>query len=276
MASAHTLETVTSADGTPIAYERTGDGPPLVLVHGTTADHTRWEPVRPDLADRYTVYAMDRRGRGGSGDRPEYALEREADDVVAVVESIDEPVALLGHSYGGICSLEAALRTDGVARLVLYEPPLPVGDPDRDTEPFLAEMESLIEAGEREEALVLFLRDVAGMPPGELDALRSAPNWPDRVAAVHTVLREERARKAYEFDPARFEALDTPTLLLLGGESAPLFGTAAEALDEALPNSRLVVLPGQAHAVMNTAPDLFVEAVVTFLREAERGPVDLG
>lgn len=259
------LQTVTSADGTEIAYERTGNGPSLVLVHGTTADHTRWEPVRPAFDERYTVYAMDRRGRGESGDADEYDLAREVEDVVAVVDSIDGPVALLGHSYGGLCSLEAALRADDVERLVLYEPPLPVGDPDRDTEPILDEMESLIEADEREDALVLFLGDVAGMPPAELEALRSAPNWPARVEAVHTVVREERARKAYEFDRGRFEALGTPTLLLLGGESAPLFGNATEALDAALPNAQVVVLPGQAHAAMNTAPELFVEEVLAFL-----------
>ena len=268
MATTTTLETVTSEDGTEIAYEQTGSGPPLVLVHGTTADHTRWEPVRPAFDEHRTVYAMDRRGRGESGDGPEYALEREAEDVVAVVESIDGPVTLLGHSYGGLCSLEAALQTDGLERLVLYEPPLPVGDPDRDTEPMLDEMDALIEAGEREDALVLFLGDLAGMPPAELDALRSAPNWPARVGAVHTVLREERARKAYEFDPARFASLTTPTLLLRGGDTAPLHENATAALDDALPDSRIVVLEGQAHAAMSTAPDLFADEVLSFLGES--------
>ena len=268
MATTSTLQTVTSGDGTLIAYERTGSGPPLVLVHGTTADHTRWQPVLPAFTGEFTVYAMDRRGRGESGDAEEYLLEREVEDVVAVVESIDRPVALLGHSYGGLCSLEAALRTDEVERLVLYEPPLPVGDPDRDTEPVLDEIESLIEAGEREDALVLFLDDIAGMPPAELDALRSAPNWPARVEAVRTVVREERARKAYEFDPARFTGLDTPTLLLLGGDTAPLHRNATEALDGGLPNSRVVVMGGQAHAAMNTAPDLFVAEVLDFLDDA--------
>lgn len=281
-----TMGTVTSADGTTIAFERTGDGPPLVLVHGTTADHTRWEPARPALAEHFEVYAMDRRGRGDSGEgperrsgdqpdadasggAPEYAIDREVEDVVAVVDAVDEPVALLGHSFGAICALEAALRTDDVERLVLYEPPLRVGDPDRDTEPSLTEMEGLIETDEREAALVLFFEDVVGAPPAELEALRSAPNWPSRVAAVHTVLREERARKAYTFDPNRFGALRTPTLLLVGSESARFLKDASEALDEALPDSRVVVLDGQAHAAMNTAPDLFVDEVLAFLQERD-------
>lgn len=282
MPTTTTIKTVTSTDGTAIAYERTGSGPPLVLVHGTTADRTRWEPVRPALAEHFEVYAMDRRGRGDSGDgperrsgdqldddasggAPEYAIEREVEDVVAVVDSVDEPVALLGHSYGAICALEAALRTNDVERLVLYEPPLRVGDPDRDTEPVLAEMEALIGAGEREAALVLFFEDVVGAPPAELESLRSAPNWPARVDAVHTVVREERARKAYPFDPARFAALRTPTLLLAGSESARFLKDGTEALDEALHDSRVVVLEGQAHAAMNTAPERFSEAVCAFL-----------
>lgn len=262
------METVASSDGTSIAYERTGSGSPLVLVHGSTADHTRWEPILSALAEHFTVYAMDRRGRGESGDVQEYAIEREIEDVVAVVDSVDEPVTLLGHSYGGICALEAASRTDNVERLILYEPPLPVGDDDPDSEPVLVEMKSLIEDGDREEALVRFLRDIAGVPPAELDALRSASNWPDRVEAVSTVLREERARKAYAFDRARVSELTTPTLLLLGDETAPLHRDATVTLDDALPESRVVVLEGQAHAAMNTAPELFVDEVLAFIRES--------
>src|SRR5690349_18162579 len=100
--------TARSKDGTSIAFTRSGSGPPLVLVHGTTADHTRWAPILPELETRFTVHAVDRRGRGGSGDGPRYALDREFDDIAAVVDAIGAPVMLLGHSYGAICSLEAA------------------------------------------------------------------------------------------------------------------------------------------------------------------------
>ena len=265
------METVTSADGTPIAYERTGSGPPLVLVHGTTADHTRWEPIRSALEEHVTAYAIDRRGRGESGDAIEYALAREAEDVAAVVESIDEPAILLGRSYGAIRYLEAALRTDDLRKLVLYEPPLPVSDHDPDSENVLDQMTALVDDGENEEALLRFFREVAHVPEPELEALRSAPNWPARVEAARTAIREERARKAYEFDAARFEGLTTPTLLLSGSESAPYYRDATEALDEALPNSRIVVLDGQAHAAMNTAPELLVDAVLEFIRESRAG-----
>src|SRR3712207_346721 len=118
------MGTVTSSDGTRISYRRDGEGPPLVLVHGTAADHGRWRPVLPALEGRYTVYAVDRRGRGGSGDAEGYALEREVEDVASVVDAIGEPVNLLGHAYGALASLEAALLTPNVHKLVLYEPPI--------------------------------------------------------------------------------------------------------------------------------------------------------
>lgn len=269
MASAATMGTVTSADGTTIAFERTGRGPPLVLVHGAAGDHGRWElfGVRAAFADHHTVYAVDRRGRGGSGDAAEYAIEREFEDVAAVVDSIDEPVNLLGHSFGALCSMEAALRTDNLRSLVLYEPPFPVGDHQLYDPEILAEMTALVDAGDDEAALVVFMQKVAGLSPTDLDALRSAPNWPDRVDLVHTVLREYPAPADYAFDPARFEALTTPTLLLAGGDSPPFYRDALAALDDALPDSRLVVFEGQGHVAMNTAPDRFVEDVLSFIRE---------
>ena len=108
------MEYVTSKDGTQIAYERRGEGPPLVLVHGAAADHTRWKSLLPALENFFTVYAVDRRGRGQSGDVGAYAIEREYEDVVAVVDSLPVPVNLLGHSFGAICSLEASLRTSNM------------------------------------------------------------------------------------------------------------------------------------------------------------------
>ena len=114
--------TVTTESGTPLAYWRSGKGPPLVLVHGTAADHSRWRPVLPALEERFTVYAIDRRGRGGSGDSDDYAVEREFEDVAAVVDSLGEPVNLLGHSYGGLVALEAALLTRNVRKTRAVRP----------------------------------------------------------------------------------------------------------------------------------------------------------
>lgn len=262
------IETVTSADGTSIAYERGGRGPPLVLVHGTTADHTRWDPLRPAFEEHFTVYAIDRRGRGESGDATEYALEREAEDIAAVVDSIGESVVLLGHSYGALCSLEAALRTDRLRKLILYEPPLAVSDHVTDTEDVLDEMTALMDDGENEQALVRFFRGVVGSSSTELDAYRSSPDWPARVDAVHTVVREERAEKGYEFDAARFVGLTIPTLLLSGDESAPFLKDATDVLNDALPNSRIAIFAGHGHAAMNTAPELFIDEVLAFIQES--------
>lgn len=264
------MKTVISADGTLIAYERTGSGPPLVLVHGSADLHTFWDlaGARTGFVEYCTVYAMDRRGRGGSGDAAEYALEQEAEDVAAVVNAIDEPVTLLGHSGGALFSLEAALRTDNLRKLILNEPPVAVGDHELNVEEAITEMRRLLEDGEREQALVLFLQEVAQLTPEELDAARTAPIWKEMVNAANTLPRELQAIAEYEFDAARFVEMTTPTLVLSGGESPPFYKDATEAVTDALPNSRLVTFDGHSHEPMNTAPDRFVDEVLTCVRES--------
>lgn len=257
--------TIASRDGTRIAYTRSGQGLPLVLVHGTTADHTRWVPILPALEERFTVYGVDRRGRGASGDREEYAIEREFEDVAALVDSLPEPANLLGHSYGALCSLEAALRAENLHKLVLYEPPIPSGIEIYPSE-VAARIQTLVDAGDREGAVVTFFREIVHAPPHELEQLRSLPSWPARVAAAHTIPREMRGSEGYVFEPERFSRLGTPTLLLLGGDSPPFFKAAIEAVHTALPGSRIVVLPGQQHTAINTAPELFGHEVVQFLQ----------
>jgi pimeloyl-ACP methyl ester carboxylesterase len=261
------METMTSTDGTMIAYQRSGTGPSLMLVHGTTADHTRWATVLPAFEQRFTVYSVDRRGRGGSEDAEPYAIEREFEDIVALVNSIGEPVFLLGHSYGALCSLEAALRTSHLRKLVLYEPPIPTGIEIYPSE-IVTRIQALLDVGDREGAVITFMQDIVRVPPHEMEILRSAPSWPGRIEAAHTILRELRGSNEYVFEPARFSAITTPTLLLLGGDSPPFFKAAMEAVDAALPESRVVVLPGQQHTAMNTAPELFTRVVLQFLTEA--------
>ena len=227
--ASETLEIVPSPDRTPIAVWRTGDRPPLVLVHGATADHRRWAPVLPALAGRFTVLAVDRRGRGASGDGPVYALEREVEDVAAVVEWAGAGARLLGHSHGAVCALEAARLAGDLAQ----------------------------EDGEQL---------VAALPEEQIDLMRSLPAWDGRLAAAHTIPREERANREYEFDPRRFVAVDVPTLLLVGGDSPAAFREAAEAAQAALPYCRLAVMPGQRHVAMDTAPALFTTEILTFLK----------
>jgi pimeloyl-ACP methyl ester carboxylesterase len=258
------MATITSQDGTRIAYSRSGSGPPLVLVHGTTADRTRWARVLPGLEPYFTVYALDRRGRGGSGDAVEYAIEREFEDVAAVVDAIGEPVFLLGHSYGAICSLEASILTDKVRRLVLYEPPIPgdgpvypPGVPER--------IQALVDAGDAEAALEMFFREVVRMPDREFDVYRTLPAWKVRITLAPTIPRELTIERSYRFQPERFAQFAVPTLLLFGGDSPPIFRQAIDMVSAALPTSRIVVMPGQQHVAMDTAPELFLKEVIGFL-----------
>src|ERR1700720_1174761 len=146
-ASKNTIIRVNSKDGTPIAVECAGAGPSLVIVHGGTGDRSRWTPLFPLFASRFTVCAMDRRGHGASGDSPDYSLQKEAEDVVAVVNSRPGPVFVMGHSYGGVSALEAALLTNKISKLVLYEPPLQ----DLDHSAVATRMEKMIQAGDREQ-----------------------------------------------------------------------------------------------------------------------------
>src|SRR5262249_36984688 len=160
-----------------------GAGLPLLLVHGTVSDHLAWTSVLAALERHFSVYTMDRRGRGHSGDAEAYALEREGEDVAAVIDGIGSAVDVVGHSFGGTCALEATRLTANVRRLILYEPQMPFGLRYWPAE-FSARMQAFLDAGEREQALLLFFRDMVKMPPHEIDAAQTLPTWPARVAAV--------------------------------------------------------------------------------------------
>ena len=258
------MRTFTSRDGTPIACFDSGSGPPLLLVHGTTATHARWKPVLGALERTFTVYAMDRRGRGESGDAPAYAIEREFEDVAAVVDGIAGPVDLVGHSWGAICSAEAALLSGGVRRLVLYEPPLPAGVPIYPAG-LVERLQARLDGGDPAGVVATFMREVVRLPDAQLAGMTAAPSWPGRVAAAHTIVRELRAHETYRFDGEKFGGLRTPTLLLLGGESPAFFGAAIAVAHAAIPGSRVVVLPGQHHAAIDSAPALFLRELLAFL-----------
>jgi pimeloyl-ACP methyl ester carboxylesterase len=248
-----------SADGTHIACSTGGSGPPLVLVHGTAADSKRWERVVPGLSQRFTIYALDRRGRGASGDGPAYALAREVDDILAVLGALAEPATLLGHSFGGICALEAALRAPRLRNLVLYEPPLglPVQPPG-----IIVRLEGLLLAGDRDGVVTTFLRECVRVPEEQLAVLRGLPAWPARLAAAHSIPRELHAQEGYEPDAEALRTLRVPVLQLLGGASPEPMAESTRRLQSALRDTKLVVLPEQRHVAMDTAPELFMREVI--------------
>jgi pimeloyl-ACP methyl ester carboxylesterase len=264
--------TVSSRDGTTIAVFGAGTGSPLLLVHGTAADHTTFRVVGPKL-EPFGVRTMDRRGRGASGDTAPYSIDREFEDVAAVADVLageaGAPIAVVGHSYGGRCALGAALLTDSIARVVCYEgAPTPAGASYRPSgiEDRLRELQ---ETDDLAGVLETFMREVVGMTPQELDAYRANPVWPRRVAAAPTILREltGEAREAASLE--QLGAVEQPVLQLLGSVSKPVFRDATYALDERLRNGRVFVIEGAKHAAHHTHPDEFVAAVRSFATNDE-------
>ena len=252
------MPTVKSADGTQIGYTRTGNGPPLVLVHGISADAARWAPVMRGLEESFTVLAMDRRGRGASGDHASYAVEREFEDVAALVDASGEPAYLFGHSYGGLCALHALLLTKQVKSLVVYEPYAPVVAAT-EASPITLRYEAMAAAGERDAVVATFLREIVQMSGDDVRVMRAHPSWAGRLAAAHTIPRELRAAEQFHFAPERFAANELPITMFVGEESPSFLKDATARLHAALPKSRVVTLAGQRHAAMNTAPSLFVQ-----------------
>lgn len=277
---------VRSADGTPIAWwryrgaEPVGEGAEpsrspgprcaLLLVHGTTADHTTFRVVGPRFAASRPTFALDRRGREASGDTDDYDLEREFEDVAAVADRLaiatGRPVDILGHSYGGRCAMGAAQLTPSIRRIVSYEGAVPAGVGTGDLG-LLRRLERLEAEDRHEELLRVFLTEVVELTPAEWDAFRTSPVWAARLAAAHTVVRELRAGSDDGAAWERYASLPGPVLQLLGSESAAFFRIAAEALDARLEGGRIAVIEGARHAAHHTHPDRFLGLVEGFLDE---------
>ena len=250
------LEHVRSPDGVEIACEVSGQGPPLVLVHGAGSARWGFAALRPLVEDRFTVIAVDRRGRGDSSDGDGYSVEREFDDVAAVVRAAaadrGEPL-LFGHSYGALVSAGAATLIDGLPRLVLYEPPMG----GVLTEPAVLERwEAQIDAGDRERVVSEFLAAIGGYTGAELEELRAAPVWELRKTIAHTLPRELRAEAGFELDRQALGALDIPVLMFVGSESPDWAKRSTAAYAEALPDVTVRTLEGQGHGGLTGAPEL--------------------
>jgi pimeloyl-ACP methyl ester carboxylesterase len=231
------LRHATSADGTRIAYRVSGTGDPVLFVHGSGTSGADWLFALPFLRDRFTVVTMDRRGRGDSGDCETYAMEREVEDVLAVLEAVGAEI-LVGHSYGALCSAIAAGRTDRLRGLVLYEPPIAV------RAEVLGPLNEAVAAGELDLALAGFL-SAAGVRADELELIRSSGAWPVLLDAVPALPRELAAAAKWKHPGA---LIDVPTLFLIGGDTeAREYLDGLEDLLAAFPDLRREVIPGQQH-----------------------------
>lgn len=273
---------VRSRDGTSIAVFSSGvaearrarvGSAPVLLVHGTTADHLTFRVVAPMLGTRYRLHAMDRRGRGDSGDVPDaYAISREFEDVAAVADALAAEtggnVDVVGHSFGGRCALGASLLTTSIRRVVCYEGAPPASrDAASAYEPagLLPELAADLANGDLEGLLERFMRTVVGMDDAGMARFRADPVWALRVAAAPTILRELEASN----DPAAgldaLGAVTIPVLQILGSASAAAFMRNTAALDQRLVDGRVTIIEGAAHGAHHTHPDPFVAAVETFL-----------
>jgi pimeloyl-ACP methyl ester carboxylesterase len=262
------MSTVTSRDGTAIAFDRSGGGPAVILVTGAFADRSMMAPVAELLAPRFTVYAYDRRGHGESGDTAPYAVEREIDDIEALLEHAGGSAYAYGISSGAVLALHAARRLPGVTKLALYEPPFVVDDshPPLPAD-YLDRVKELTSTGRPGDAVELFLTFV-GVPAQEVAQMRAQPFWQAIEAVAHTlvydltVMGDTQSGKPL---PAKWASITTPALVADGEKTPqPYIGPAADALAALLPNARRYTLPGQDHAV---APDAIAPVLTDYFTD---------
>jgi pimeloyl-ACP methyl ester carboxylesterase len=251
--------TVTSRDdGTAIAYERAGTGPPLILVEA--AGHYRafssFDGLMPLLAADFTVYRYDRRGRGDSGDTAPYAVAREVDDQAALVEHADAPAFVYGYSSGGLLALHAAAAGLPVARLAVFEPPIDGSGPEQAA--FTARLTELVGAGRRDAAVEHFLAGV-GLPDDVLAQMRDTPPWTAMVAVAHTLVYDSLVSEATS--ERLLAAVTTPTLVLSSEASGDDLTTMSTGVTKALPDALHRALPGEWHGV---ADDVLAAALRDF------------
>jgi pimeloyl-ACP methyl ester carboxylesterase len=244
------LQAARSPDGTTIAYEADGSGPPLVLVGGALSDRSATAAFVPLLSDRYAVVRYDRRGRGDSGDTQPFTPEREFEDLEAVIAAVGDPAYVFGHSSGAAIALHAARRGAPIARLALYEPPFYVDEARPPLPPdYLERLRSM----GPDDALEYFFTVAVQVPPPAVAALKSEPQWAEFRRVAHTVVYDNEIMWPHEQrEPLPREWADEvgqlPTLVMDGGDSPAWIRNAAAALAELLPNARRVTLEGCTHA----------------------------
>lgn len=255
---------VRSADGTRIGLCRLGRGPSLVLVHGSLSTHSDWMRVARLLSGRYTCFVMDRRGRPQTGPGVStYSIQREAEDIAAVLADAGPRAFLAGHSFGAICAMETAL-IHPVPRLILYEPPLPAGGPIAGE--YLAPYASAIAHRDIDAALEIGLSRFTRLSPTAIEKMRSSQAWPRLRALAPSWTRELAAMDALPSSVEHYAALTCPTLLLRGSLSPehPM-QDASRALAAVLPWVQVEAIMGQAHMALRDDPQGVARLIGDFL-----------
>ncbi len=257
-----TIEYVTSKDGTTIAYDRLGQGPAVVLVSGGSVDRSSNAGLAEQLAGGFTVFNYDRRGRGPSGDTQPYAIEREIEDIDAVIGAAGGTANLYGSSSGAALALLAAAAGSPVTKLALWEPPYIVDEsrprPDPDTAQIYRD---LVAQDRRGDAVEYFMAKVVGMPPEFVAGARSQPWWQWTESLAHTLAYDAEIMGDYSLPVDKVRSVTVPTLVLIGAASFDFFGPTAQAIEAALPNGNVMTLEGQEH---NVDPTVLAPALTEF------------
>jgi pimeloyl-ACP methyl ester carboxylesterase len=260
------MESVRSKDGTTIAFDRVGRGPSVILVGGALSDRSAGAPLARLLSGGFMVMTFDRRGRGDSGDAATYAVEREVEDLGALIAEAGGAASVFGHSSGAVLALEGAVRGLPVTKLAVYEPPFIVDDtrplPPEDYGPRLTEF---ISSGRRGDAVELFMKAAVGVPAEIVAQMRTSPMWPAMEALAHTIPYDGAVMgDTMEGNPAsmkRWASVTVPTLAMDGGASPEWARNAVRALVEVLPDGQHLTLEGQTHAA---DPEVVAPALETF------------
>jgi pimeloyl-ACP methyl ester carboxylesterase len=246
MTTTKTASKTTSRDGTTIAFDRSGQGPPVILVLGAFNDRMTGAALAASLAARFTVLSYDRRGRGESGDTLPYAVEREIEDLEAVIRAAGGSAAVFGYSSGAVLALRAAASGLAITKLALYE------SPPAHPSPHAAELAALIAAGRRGDAVEYFQRRMVGIPEPVIVQLRQAPFRPALEAMAHTLVYEATILGGEVLSAELLAKVRPPTLAIAGGASPPVMRETAAALVRSLPDGRSLIIDGATHDLVPT------------------------
>ena len=259
---------VRSNDGTPIAYERTGKGPALILVDGALCSRAFGpsSKLAPLFATHFTVYAYDRRGRGQSGDTPPYSSAREVEDIAALIDAAGGSASLLGLSSGGALALDAAASGLPIHRVVAYEPPYVDEAGRQGGAAHERHLQRLVAEGKRGGAVTYFMKDMVGAPAPVVVMMRLLPwIWKKLKAVAHTLPYDAAVMTHFRIPRTRFASIATPALVMHGSKTDDRLKQAALAVAQVVPGAQHRELPGQTH---NVKPTVLAPAVIEFITSA--------